>query len=355
MKIYELIFNEETHFIDRVSIVNKGAVEAHKVYFSEEAPEKMYFADDEKRIVYSVAMRPNKMIFRSNVSSVVGVAEPAQVYYTPETVERLQQYYFKNQNNARTNVNHQSENVSGVYPFESWIVNDVESDKSKTLGLEVLKGDWVMGFKIDNDEVWQEVKNGNLGELSIEAHLGFKEQKQEIKMNKNSILKDIKDFNIKMAADLTQFGDVYAMSLAEGEIVSDADGNPMVNASFEFEGKNYKTDDMGAIVSIEDVAIETSEENASETAAEEVTAEDTTEQAPAVDLEAENAKLKEENANLQEQVSKLEAEKIAAEQKMVTMAAETPAAKPIVNAPIEVKMKWEDMTPLERRRLSKQN
>jgi len=354
MKIYELIFNEETHFIDRVSIVNKGAVEAHKVYFSEETPEKMYFADDEKRIVYSVAMRPNKMIFRSNVSPVVGVTEPAQVYYTPETVEKLQQYYFKNQNNARTNVNHEIENVNGVYPFESWIVNDVESDKSKTLGLEVQKGDWVMGFKIDNDEVWQEVKNGNLGELSIEAHLGFKEQKQEIKMNKQSILKDIKDFNIKMAADLTQFGDVYAMSLSEGEIVSDADGNPMVNASFEFEGKNYKTDDMGAIVSIEDVEVETPEENASETVAEETPAEDVAEE-PAIDYEAENAKLKEEIANLQEQLSKLEAEKIAAEQKMVAMAAETPAAQPIKNAPIEVKMKWEDMTPLERRRLSKQN
>lgn len=336
MKIYELIFNEETHFIDRVSIVNKGAVEAHKVYFSEELPEKMYFADDEKRIVYSVAMRPNKMIFRSNV-----LEEPAQVYYTPETVEKLQQYYFKNQNNARTNVNHQSENVSGVYPFESWIVNDVESDKSKTLGLEVQKGDWVMGFKIDNDEVWQEVKNGNLGELSIEAHLGFKEHKQEIKMNKQSILKDIKDFHVKMKADLQSFGQLFAMALEEGEILVDEDGNPQINAEVEIDGKIYKTDDMGAIISIEDVADPAEEPTPTEE--EEIPTEE-----PKVNLEAENAKLKEEIANLQEQLSKLEAEKIAAEQKMVTMAEETPAAKPIVNAPIEMQKEYHEMSNLEK-------
>jgi hypothetical protein len=53
-----------------------------------------------------------------------------------------------------------------VFSFESWIVANPANDKSSELGL-VTKKDLVMGFKVDNDAVWQQCKEGNLDGLSI--------------------------------------------------------------------------------------------------------------------------------------------------------------------------------------------
>jgi hypothetical protein len=55
------------------------------------------------------------------------------------------------------------------------------NDKSSELGL-VTKKDLVMGFKVDNDAVWQQCKEGNLDGLSIQGVL-FKE------VNNNKIYK----------------------------------------------------------------------------------------------------------------------------------------------------------------------
>lgn len=175
MKTYELVLMDNHKGVFKVSVVKDPAIEATLIKFSEEHEKPLHFMNEEKRIIYAVAMRPNKLIFRKNVSQNPNVIEAANVYYTAETVERLQENYFRQNGNLSTNINHSEENTSGVFPFESWIVQNSEVDKTKTIGLEAIKGDWVMGFKIDNEQVWNDCKNGNLDGLSIEAHLGFKE------------------------------------------------------------------------------------------------------------------------------------------------------------------------------------
>lgn len=196
MKVYELV-PEGDALIFRVSVVKDPAVEANLMKFSEEKPQ--YFMNEEKRIIYSVAMRPDKLIFRSNVSDTM-TPEPAYVYYTKETIEACQQNYFKNNRNATTNINHEDNNVEGVYCFESWIVKDKDKDKASLMGLDVVDGDWIMGFKIDNAEVWNDVKEGKLDGLSIETYMPKKESvnyKMNIKMSeekKESFFKTLANF-----------------------------------------------------------------------------------------------------------------------------------------------------------------
>ena len=43
-------------------------------------------------------------------------------------------------------------------------------DKSKLFGFEVPKGTWMVSMKIDNDEVWERIKEGELKGLSIEGY-----------------------------------------------------------------------------------------------------------------------------------------------------------------------------------------
>lgn len=170
MRKYELKFNESNHKLERISVVETPAVGDGIVFFSKEENEVLFFANDEKQIFYSVAMRPNELIFRNDVQG-----EKAEVFYTPETVEKMQQAYFKNNGNKETNIDHQNKLVDGVYPFESWIVQNAELDKSKELGLNARVGDWVMGYKVENPEIWQDVKDGKIGGLSIESSFEFNE------------------------------------------------------------------------------------------------------------------------------------------------------------------------------------
>lgn len=171
MKVYEAKLRKNTD-VNSFSLVLGAAVETVLSKFAEEKETPTFFANQEKRIIYSVAMRPDKMIFRKDVNG-----EPANVYFTADTVEQIQQSYFKNNNKGlvKMNINHADEVVEGVYPIESWIVNDPEVDKSKTLMMQDVKAkDLIIGYKIDNNDVWENfVKTGEVDGLSVEAYLDY--------------------------------------------------------------------------------------------------------------------------------------------------------------------------------------
>jgi len=207
MKKYELKFDKDTHKIQRVSLVDVPAVGTGIVYFSQNKEDKTIFFDsDEKQIFYSIAMRPNTLIFRSNVSPILGEIEPAEVFYTPETVETIQQDYFKHQSNTQTNLNHDFKLQEGIFPFESWIVANAEIDKATALGLNVKKGDWVMAYKVDNPEIWQDVKDGKLTGLSIECNFAFHET-DNINFKNEPMTKEEKEKNFfqKFMSDVKSF------------------------------------------------------------------------------------------------------------------------------------------------------
>jgi hypothetical protein len=165
MKTYKITFKGG----HKVSLVKDPAIEETLLKFSAEQEEKLYFANDEKRVVYSVAMIPNKLIFRKDING-----EPAQVFYDEQAIEDFQQQYFRKQD-LSTNINHAQFNTDGIFPFESWIVANSENDKSKHLGLNAPNGSLVMGFKIENDAIWNDVKEGKLDGLSIEGFTRIEE------------------------------------------------------------------------------------------------------------------------------------------------------------------------------------
>lgn len=363
MKKYELVFEAEHEGVFRVSLVKDPAIESTLLHFNAEKPAILHFTQDEKRIVFAPAMIPNKLIFRKDVKG-----ENAEVFYTSDTIERLQKKYFKNGHNSNTNINHQAEDTIGVYPFESWIVEDPQNDKSNAMGFDVPAGTWMMGYKIDDESIWNEVKSGNLDGLSIEARLGFKEvndnnnyKKQT--MNKKSIWSKIKDFYMA-SEDKKEFqsGDkkVFAIDLKEGEILTDETGEPLANGEFEIDSKVYKTDDIGSISSIEDKSADEAPTEDTKPV-EAVTEDPTTDPAPTddqtavEDLKAENEKLKEDLAKAQEELAKLQAEKIKADAELTQMKSETAAAEAIKNTPVQTIKAYAEMTNYEKLQFNKQH
>lgn len=194
MKKYELKYTKGEDGVFCMSTVENPATKTQLVMFDDEL-KAMEFQDDDKQIIYSVAMRPNMLIPRKNING-----EPAMVFYTEETVQDLQQNFFKNNSHNGATVNHDKNIRQDMYCFESWIVENPEKDKATSLGLEVQKGDWILAQKVDNSEVWQKIKNKELTGFSIEAYLEPVLINNEIKMTTEEIDERIKAV-IKMTAD----------------------------------------------------------------------------------------------------------------------------------------------------------
>lgn len=245
MKKYELQYTKGEDGVFCMSLVENPATKTQLVMFDDES-KLLQFQDDDKQIVYSVAMRPNMLIPRKDING-----EPAMVFYTEETIADLQQNFFKKNHHNGATVNHDGKVREDMYIFESWIVQDSEKDKATLLGMQVQKGDWVTAQKIENAEVWQDVKSGKLTGFSIEAYLEPVLINNKVEMTKEEI-----DARIKRVLMEAQLGtkytiedkDYYIDKLEVGGLVTDGDGNPIANAEMEIEKKKIKTDDKGVIL-----------------------------------------------------------------------------------------------------------
>jgi len=194
--IVELVIEDDNEAlaIDAISLVSAPAIEQDFVYFGKEK-HNLTFAkvDEEKRMLVSPALIPNKQIFRYDPNT----DSEYYVYFSPETVRQASELYLKHNNHHKATHEH-NERVSGVLTVESWIIEDPKMDKSKVYGYNLPKGTWMVKMRVDNDDLWQKVKSGELRGLSIEGYFVDKMQKmserqptdQEILSALNEIIRE---------------------------------------------------------------------------------------------------------------------------------------------------------------------
>lgn len=221
--IFEFLFNEDSeHFT--TAIVKDAAVEKKLSYFKQEKP--LFFANEEKRTIYAVAMEPDKLIFRKATKEL-----PEHYgFFSAQSIEKFQENYAKHQGDKLVNIGHVETPINGVYKIENWIVKDSEMDKTKAIGIEAVNGSLIQGFKIENDAVWEQCKNGNLDGLSIEAHLSRKlvnNFKTEIQMNKEKNPQTLWDaMKAFFTSDVEETEEEKAARIAKEEADKMADDAP---------------------------------------------------------------------------------------------------------------------------------
>ena len=173
-KIVELVIEENNEMlaIDAISLVSAPAIEENFVYFGKEK-HNLTFAkvDEDKRMLVSPALIPNKQIFRYNPQT----DSEYYVYFSKDTVRQAAELYLKHNNHHKATYEHQ-DRVSGVLTTESWI-KEGDMDKSKMYGFDLPNGTWFVKMRIDNDDLWNKIKEGELKGLSIEGYFVDKMQK----------------------------------------------------------------------------------------------------------------------------------------------------------------------------------
>ena len=167
--------------IDAISLVEFPATEENWIALSKHKI-KLKTMDEEQRLVIGLALVPDKKIYRNN-----GVSE-YNITFSKETVRKAAEKYLKSLKIHNATVEHEME-VKGVYLTESWIVEDTEKDKTAVYGLKAAKGSWAVAMRIENEEVWKDVKEGKYLGFSIE---GMFNEGQEIDEEDLSVMNKIK-------------------------------------------------------------------------------------------------------------------------------------------------------------------
>ena len=146
-----------------VSLVEDPAIESTFIALSKNKVEIKL--ENEKRIITGAALIPNKPIYRN-----IGGKE-FYISFDEETIEKLAQGYLDNVHTVTTDHN---SDVNDVIVVESWIKTS-DNDKSVSLGLNEPIGTWFISMKVNNDEIWQKIKDGIYKGFSIEAIVGLDE------------------------------------------------------------------------------------------------------------------------------------------------------------------------------------
>lgn len=169
MTIIELIIDEKDKLsgIDAVSVVHSPAIEENFIHLAKHEVE-LKEIDEEKRILMGAALIPNKHIYRTNKKK-----EEYYIFFSEDTVRKASELFLMNANQNNATYEH-TQKLEGMSVVESWIIDDVNTDKSRFYGFDLPKGTWMISMKVNNDDVWKDVKEGKIKGFSIEGQFADK-------------------------------------------------------------------------------------------------------------------------------------------------------------------------------------
>ena len=177
-KIVELIIdpNDEQSGIDAISLVETPAIESNFIALSKQKHE-LYLKEinAEKKILMGAALIPDKSIYRRNDKG-----DEYYIYFSKNTVRQASELFFKKSNHKNAT-------------FESWIVEDSKKDKTALYGLDVPVGTWMVSAKIDDQELYNKAKSGEIKGFSIEGYFAdrYDMSKDDKKTETINKLKDL--------------------------------------------------------------------------------------------------------------------------------------------------------------------
>lgn len=224
MKLYD-IYIDPTDFetgMDAISLVADPAVEVDFLKFGKDKPMSLNFADEERHIITGIALLADTPIYR--------IAPDGTEYYvrfTKDCIRQLVEKYFKFGLTNSVNIEHKDNQfVDGVTMLESYII-DKERGICPNEFASAPDGSWVVSYKVNNLDVWDKIKTGEVMGFSIQGIFHLVESKlemsnnkpeEEISENKNiSFMSKLKE---KIKALLMQYA---AVSTDKGNLIYNTD------------------------------------------------------------------------------------------------------------------------------------
>ena len=147
---------------NRTIMISKGPASGRAGEIAGASNNYWKFASEEEQIVVGPAMVPNRLILRKDA-----LGNPYHVYFSTDTIKKISKKFLETSNHNNTDINHDDQVTQNNTLLESWIVENPKQDKSALYGFDVPEGTWMVSYKINDDEVWNKIKAGELNGFSV--------------------------------------------------------------------------------------------------------------------------------------------------------------------------------------------
>lgn len=190
LPVYDLLIDDNPDSeleVNYTALVSLPAIEKNFIAFNDQQPIKQYSFNEEQRIAFGPMMIADLPIYRRD-------NEWGEYYvkFDKEQIKKVAQKYFNKSFHKNFNLSHDPNlKVEGVYTFQSFITDN-------TLGImppkgyeDVPEGSWFVATKIDNSDVWADVKSGTFKGFSVEGMFRYKKQQLSKEQELFNAIKEI--------------------------------------------------------------------------------------------------------------------------------------------------------------------
>lgn len=178
LPIYEakIDMNDATIGMFVISLVDYPAVEKDFFAFSNKKTLQYKVVDEEQQKVFGVVMTADQPIYRMDDDGY-----EYYITYSPKTISLMAEKYFKYgyHNNVDTNHNFKLEN--GI-TLTQMFIKDTEKGVNPSGFDDVKDGSLFAEFHIENEQVWQDIKDGKYKGFSLAGTFNVEEKIEDEKI-----------------------------------------------------------------------------------------------------------------------------------------------------------------------------
>ena len=198
LPLFDISLEDIAQGMYKISLVDKPAIEEDFIHFNEVEKVQM-FADEKKKEVVGPIMIPNKEILRFS---------PDMGYYyvrfTEETIQQIMYKYSKEGLFNAFGINH-SYDTDEVVMLEVW-TKESDNDKSVDYGYKLPNGTVFVKAKIESDELFTAIENGEINGFSIEIKADIKPTiNNEEQMNEFAFAKELGKLEAQFEAMMNKY------------------------------------------------------------------------------------------------------------------------------------------------------
>jgi len=169
LPLYKAKIRDDVDGIQIISLVDEPAVESDFVAFaSDKEPVSFKVEDEEKRLIKGVVLRADYPIYRRSGDYEYNVV------FEADTIRQMAEKFLKDGNQNNVDTDHNLHLVDGVH-MQEFFIKDTENGVSPKGFEDVADGSLFAVYKVDNDLVWSDIKEGQFNGFSMYGYLSYEE------------------------------------------------------------------------------------------------------------------------------------------------------------------------------------
>lgn len=172
MRVFRIkISNEEQMGMNAISLVEHPAVEVDFLALSKEQSDLEFtsFNDEKKEITGVVCLADTPILRKNDRYGVYAIV------FEKDAIKNMMLKYFKDGFSNKVNIEHKGNMIEGLTMIESY-VKDTQRNIAPVEFSNVPDGSWLITFKVENDEVWKQIKEEHkLKGFSLQGRFDFED------------------------------------------------------------------------------------------------------------------------------------------------------------------------------------